>query len=133
MLQLLLPDVDKYFLWSATASESLFSSTGQKGLRRRTKSNEENGIHEGWNGIWDILKLNKGKKEILISLQENLREFKTNLQTRILEFLQAKNKMWDEAEKISNFVNEKGLSLFSSKKTIKAILWILSVFFCSGD
>ncbi len=46
ILQLLLPEVDRYLLWSASSKESLFSFSAKKNLRRRHKNEDHISIQE---------------------------------------------------------------------------------------
>ncbi len=133
MFQLLLPEVDKYFLWSSSAKESLFNFSARKNLRRRVKHSSEDPPVNTWNGVWNILKLNKYKKEALIGIQESLNAAKERLLKSVNEFLNSKNKLWEEAEKISSLIREKALGVFSAKRTVATILWIhdvITILFC---
>lgn len=92
-----------------------------KGTRRTiTKSKD-------WNGIWDILQLDKEKRENLINIQKDLLEHDKNLKRWTRELLNTKDNLLEEVNKISIIVNDRALHAFSSKKTLKTILWINEV------
>lgn len=54
-------------------------------------------------------------------------EAKETLTQHVRGFLRAKNLLVEAVEKIGRLVEEKSLSIFSSKRTLNTILWIHEV------
>lgn len=126
VLQLLVSDAEKYFLWSAESGSSIFDF----GARRlvRSAAADEKPTGDRWNGIWNVLNFSKKKKASLVSLKQPLIELKDKLQETVKEFIEAKNNLLAAAGEVSSFFQEKVLTLFRFKKTLGILHWIDEVF-----
>jgi hypothetical protein len=121
MLQLLLPTVEKYFLWSTETNDSIFNFSLNKGTRKTIHKQKD------WNKIWGILSLTKEKKKKLIDVQQDLVQTSTKLKKDLKEFVNIKNEVIKNAIEISRIVNNKALQIFSTSKTLNTILWVNKV------
>lgn len=126
-LQLLLPVTEKYFLWSAESNSSIFNFSGGKVIR---KNSEKKRPKENlWDNIWDIVHLNKQKRESLTTLKSSLIKLKERLQCLVKNFLTAKDQLLDISKDISNLIRREALFIFQYKKTLKMLRWINEVQF----
>ena len=68
VFQLLLSDIEKYFLWSAEANTSLFSFTTGKICRKTTDSTRVK--DDIWEKVWKIVNIRKENKELLMNRKD---------------------------------------------------------------
>ena len=74
VFQLLLSDIEKYFLWSAEASASLFSFTTGKICRKTAESPRLK--DDIWDNVWKIVHIRKEKKDLLMNIKDPLMDYK---------------------------------------------------------
>lgn len=127
ILQTLLTDVEKYFLWSAESGSSIFDFAA--GRVARNKTTNEKPKADDWDSIWKVLRFSKRKrkKSSLEELRQPLIELKARLKHIVSEFLKTKNNLINIAKEISDFVRNKALTVFQYKKTINMLNWIREV------
>lgn len=125
MLQMLLTDVEKYFLWSAESGSSIFDFAARRITRNETVENKPKA--GAWDSIWKVLRFSKRKKSSLEELKQPLIELKGKLQHSVSEFLKSQNNLINIAKEISSFIQDKVLTVFRYKKTINMLNWIKEV------
>jgi hypothetical protein len=121
----LVPATEKYFLWSAETSSSIFNFAGGKIIRK--EENKRKPKENFWDDVWNIIHLNKQKKEALINLKDPLLRLNNTLQEAVRNFLISKDKLLQTAKEISDVIQEGALSIFQFKKTLTMIKWINEV------
>lgn len=122
---MLVPATEKYFLWSAETSSSIFNFAGGKIIRK--EENKRKPKENFWDDVWNIIHLNKQKKEALINLKDPLLRLNNTLQEAVRNFLISKDKLLQTAKEISDVIQEGALSIFQFKKTLTMIKWINEV------
>lgn len=125
VVHLILPVTDKYFLWSAESNSSLFNFSGGKIVRKETEKKKPK--ENFWDNIWNIVHLNKQKKESLVNLQPPLTKLRARIQASVKDFLEAKDHLLEVAKDIADVIQNKVLLIFQYKKTLKMIRWINEV------
>lgn len=126
ILQMLLPVMEKYFIWSAETGRSIFKFSPGK-VKQNETVNRINKT-DPWDTIWNAVHLNKRKKNALAELRESLLELRTKLQKSIKNFLKAKNDLLNVSKEISLVIQDKALTIFQYKKTLNMIRWINDVY-----
>jgi hypothetical protein len=122
VLELLITDVEKYFLWSAESNSSIFNFPTHRNIKGKTYEDRQ----DSWNNIWSTFNFSK-KKSSLIKLKEPLIELNTKLQKVVKEYMKAKNNLLSVSKEISSFIQEKALRVFHFKKTLSMLSWIKKV------
>lgn len=125
-LQMLVPVTEKYFLWSAASNSSLFNFSGGKTIRKESEKSKPK--ENFWDEVWNVVHLNKQKKDSLIALKKSLARLNRRLQESVRKFLEAKDDLVQVAREVSELVQEEALAVFQFKKTLKLIKWISDVF-----
>jgi len=130
MISFALPDSYKYLLWSAKSGKSLFDSVYEK---KRTKKNQKYLIHEQkqktqqeLNDIWSVIAPDEKKKAFLVSIQPIVIEFKKQVQDKVKEFIEAKNRLMLEISKLRYYLDSEVINNFSVRDMAKVLLWIES-------
>ena len=123
ILELLLTDIEKYFLWSAESNSSIFNFSAHRNIKGETCEERE----DYWGSIWNTLSFSKKKRTPLIELKQPLIELNIKLQEAVKEFLKAKNNLLSISKKISSFIQEKVFTIFHFKKTLRILGWIKKV------
>ena len=106
---LLLPDIEKYFLWSAESSQSIFDFKEGKKIQRICKKEISNS--DCLNDIWNIVSLTKRKKEDLSRVKNHLLELKRRLLSSINRFIHEKEHLLSIAKEITEYVRTEVPSL----------------------
>ena len=122
IVHLSLSKANKYFLYSAKINKSIFNF-----VSGRLKKKSING-QEPLNDIWDIININKQKKESLLNLQKSLIEFDGKVKCAIKKLFEAKDEVLNIASNISSFTESSLLSVFQYKKILEIFNWINMVF-----
>jgi len=125
ILQVLVPVTEKYFLWSARTDSSIFNFAGGKTVRKEAEKKKPR--ENFWDDVWNIINLNKQKKEALTDLKEPLLKLNSKLQEAVKNFLESKDKLLQTVKEISEIIQKQGLSVFQFKKSLKMIKWINEV------
>jgi len=124
-LQVLVPVTEKYFLWSAKTDSSIFNFAGGKTVRKEVEKKKPR--ENFWDDVWNIINLNKQKKEALTDLKEPLLKLNNKLQEAVKNFLELKDKLLQTVKEISEVIQKQGFSVFQFKKSLKMIKWINEV------
>lgn len=125
VLQLVLPEVDKYFLWSAESDKSIFNLYAGKVATKKTEKPVPR--MDPWDNIWNIVSLSKPVKESLLELKKPLLELNFKLQNAAKCFLEAEQCLLNIAKEVSGLIQEKALNIFKIAKTLRMIKWINEV------
>jgi hypothetical protein len=125
IVKLLLSDIDRYFIWTATSKEDIFKFP----TRKRTGSTEVNELSTSLHEVFDGIGSSRIKRENLLKAQSLILESKEDLQKELQEFLAIKGRLLSKAEKLSKIIKTKVLSIFSPKKTLDLLFWIHEVRF----
>lgn len=128
IIDLLLPETEKYMLWSAASNQSLFSFISNDKKYRVHKNRETNEeVINDWNNIWKIIELNKSRKKNLEELCTFLKEEKIKMKDKVHKFLNIKNELLQQAAYIGQLIEMKYLYLFSPIQIVDIFAWIDSV------
>lgn len=121
MLQLALPDLDKYLVWSAVSDKSIFKFPSAKA---KAAANGDQ-----WNDVWKALKPSRKTKKCLGSLKGPLVELSEELQGAVKDMVKAENQLLGVARKISSAIQEKVLNEIKFKKVQNILKWVDEVTF----
>jgi len=111
-----LPDEDKYFLWSAISDKSIFKFPSVKG--KDTESSDQ------WSDIWKFLKPSRKAKKCLRTLKSPLITLNGELQSAVKSLLEAENRLLSVSKSISKAVEEKFLTQLKPKKVQNVLKWV---------
>eukprot|EP00826_Nyctotherus_ovalis_P047079 TRINITY_DN536_c0_g1_i7.p1 TRINITY_DN536_c0_g1~~TRINITY_DN536_c0_g1_i7.p1 ORF type:complete len:393 (+),score=87.09 TRINITY_DN536_c0_g1_i7:383-1561(+) len=115
-LQLMLPDFDKYLMWSAVSDKSIFRFPSAKA---KVAANDDQ-----WNDVWKVLKPSRKTKKCLGNLKEPLVGLSEELQGAVKDMLKTENQLLAVTKKISSAIQEKVLNEIKFKKVQNVLRWV---------
>ncbi len=125
IVELLLPESEKFMMWSAATQTGVFNSSSKTSRRKRLTAVES--VPSEWDSIWGLVDLPKAKRKLLGDLQTALIEAKPRLGTRVQEFLRSKQRLVEEAGQLGTHVERELMEIFPPEKLAQFLLWTYTV------